>query len=90
MIVCAAIRYTFINDKNEEVSEMICGHRHGDCIKIWGKYIKPHIVQKIQEVQGFMTDKGNFIDRIAARKHFIECKQGVPQWNDELYSEDLY
>ena len=90
MIICAAIRFTFINKCNEEESIVICGRRHGDCFRIWDK-IDPSLKQtKIQEVQGFIDNKGRFMDRIAARKHFVECKQGIPEYSDELYSEDLY
>lgn len=89
MIVCAAIRFTVINSNNEEDSIMVCGYRHSQCFKIWG-YIRPNMKTVIQEVQGFMTDKGDFLDRISARKHYVECGQGIPSFGDELYSEDLY
>ena len=90
MILCAAIRYTFVNDEGVDDTVTLMGYRHGECIRIWGKYIKPHCKQKIQEVQGFITDEGKFLDRVSARKHFIECGQGTPKFPNELYSEDLY
>ena len=75
MIVCAAIRFIYsVGDDSE--SMVICGRRHGDIFKIWAN-IKPEIRNnKIQEVQGFIDDKCNFLDRIAAHKHFIETNQG--------------
>ena len=89
MIICAAVRFTVVNNDGDEDSIMVCGHRHPNCFKVW-RYIQPHIKSVIQEVQGFMTDKGDFLDRISARKHFVECGQGTPEWDDELDSLDLY
>jgi hypothetical protein len=48
------------------------------------------------EVQGFLTDKGEFLDRRAAFQHVKECGQpmirqmGVGYQGDELFSEDLW
>ena len=48
------------------------------------------------EVQGFLTDKGEFLDRRAALLHVKECGQpmlrqmGVGYQGDELFSEDLW
>ena len=90
MIICAAIKFTFIDIEDKEQSIMICGYRHSDCFSIWYKFIiKQNCKKLIQNVQGFMDDKGNFLNRIDARNHFIECNQGTPKWN-QLYSEDLY
>lgn len=90
MIICSAIKFTFINFNNEEISEIVLGYRHCNCLYIWGKYIKPTCKQKVQEIQGFMTNTGEFLDRVSARQHFINCNQGIPEFPDELYSEDLY
>ena len=41
--------------------------------------------------QGFVTDIGEFVDRIEAGKIAIECGQIKKlKWGNELYSEDLY
>ena len=48
------------------------------------------------EVQGFLTDKGEFLDRRAALIHARECgqpllrKHGEGYQGDELFSEDLW
>ena len=44
--------------------------------------------------QGFVDDKGAFLTREEARKHFVECGQvpakGGLLHDSRLYSEDLY
>lgn len=54
------------------------------------------------EIQGFLTDTGEFLDRRDAMKHVHECGQGTPRrvsilkenptaYNgEELFSEDLW
>ena len=44
------------------------------------------------EIQGFVTDKGEFLNRIDARKHFIDSGQVSVSGTlkHQLYSEDLY
>ena len=95
MIVCAAIKIT--NDLNDDESIMICGLRHGDCFKMI-KHLEERWKRKRGVIQGFMNHKGEFLDRLEAYKHAIECGQinahcvwaredGMPE---ELYSEDLY
>lgn len=50
----------------------------------------------VGEVQGFLTDKGEFLDRRAALIHVRDCGQpllrqhGVGYQGDELFSEDLW
>lgn len=42
-------------------------------------------------IQGFINDKGAFLDRLEAAKEALECKQIEKlQWPPKLYSEDLY
>lgn len=41
--------------------------------------------------QGFITDTGEFVNRIEAGKIAIACGQiGKLKWGNQLYSEDLY
>lgn len=72
------------------------GRRHFDVIKI--------ICDELEKLgrprrcgssgQGFVTDKGEFLDRLAACQHAVECGQiTLPKkiaWSKELFSEDLY
>jgi len=54
------------------------------------------------ETQGFITDRGEFLNRRESMQHALHCGQGTPRRNaliqggktvydgDELYSEDLW
>lgn len=50
------------------------------------------VVWNITEVQGFITDTGEFLNRKDAFKHFVDSgqvsKDGLR--GDQLYSEDLF
>jgi hypothetical protein len=56
------------------------------------------VATKINEVQGFINHKGEFLNRKEALAHAIECGQLTETHRyyredngiDELYSEDLY
>ena len=66
------------------------GKRHHNIIFDLSKSgIKPH-----GGIQGFVTDKGEFLNRTEAKTHFIECGQkpikGDFHHQTELFSEDLY
>lgn len=72
------------------------GKRHHDCIAVMVKCGIPKPVTRQSDgseaVQGFVDDRGNFLNRRAALKAARNCgqiirKHGSP---DELYSEDLY
>jgi hypothetical protein len=87
MIVCSAIL--------AENGDIISGRRHIDCIKIMVKSGKYELPVSKNVVQGFLDDNGNFLNRIEARKHFIEYGQipaSGPNTIHEtlLFSEDLY
>lgn len=64
------------------------GKRHPDILCAPGNYGKLR-----DGIQGFVTDKGEFLDRKSARAHFIENKQ-IPFHGKLhptlLFSEDLY
>ena len=96
MIICAAIK---LIDLEKDKSLVICGHRHGDCLRMipeldekWRKIAKRKVVQ------GFINHNGEFLDREEAFKHVQEIGQcnATQRWfwedhkQDQLYSEDLY
>jgi hypothetical protein len=93
MIVCAAIKITMNN--MAETSEVICGLRHGDCLKTIRQLNSNWLHCK--QTQGFINHKGEFLDRKEALTHALECGQlnETTKWYqkdhgiDELYSEDL-
>lgn len=83
--ICAAVKVSN--------TLIIRGHRHGDCFK---KIAEMATTKKEREglVQGFITSKNRFVDRVEGRK--IQDKAGIPSVNPEgympgtLFSEDLY
>lgn len=99
MITAAAIRI------NHAVISMAQPARHHDILRqINGLYDpedRPHWTYE-NETQGFIDDKGRFLNRSDAYKHCLECGQGLPRrtailatghnaYNgEELYSEDLW
>lgn len=95
MIICAAISLTYKNSKDELKGVIICGHRHRNCFDIMRHM---DIATKVNETQGFIDHKGEFLDRKEAFKHVQEIGQCTATqryyWEDhnqtELYSEDLY
>ena len=96
MIVAAAIRL------NAVTLSMPAPARHHDILRqINGLYEpsheRPDWTYEV-ETQGFITDKGVFMDRREAFAHTNECGQGQPRrrpgpenyQGDELFSEDLW
>lgn len=100
MIICAAIKLIQEELFGEKLSIpkelVICGHRHGDCLKIINE-LSPRWCHT-KQIQGFIDHNGKFLDRKEAFIHAKECGQlsKSTRWykfdNDqrELYSEDLY
>ena len=100
MIVCAAIKiikntlYGVELPVPEEL--VICGHRHGDCMKVFNQ-LGPRWMH-VKRIEGFINHKGEFLDRKEALAHALECGQLSATHRfyqednniDELYSEDLY
>lgn len=101
MITSAAVKITLLNGEEK----IIPCHRHGDCYEILAMFGIQR--DKTKDVQGFIKwipDKddpfysGNeeFVNRIDAYKHAIECGQLFDPFNEqgreirELYSEDLW
>lgn len=96
MIICAAIKISHTDIMGNPLEDLIvCGHRHGNCYQV-EKYLDLNI---LNVTEGFITNKGAFVDREVAYKHAINCGQLTAhnKWYrkdnklpNELYSEDLY
>lgn len=93
-VLCAAIWYKDFEAPIHTVSNIdkgvvLCGFRHGlvigQCMSLLGK----RQFEMGENVQGFLTTKNRFLNRQEAHKLFKE-NGGIPEFNDELYSEDLY
>lgn len=72
---------------------LFMGKRHGNCIEQFAfcNFRMPFH----KSIQGFVTDKFEFLDRVEAKKYAIECGQliaGTEEFpnSTELYSEDLW
>lgn len=84
---CAAIRW----DHGPNTTELIiAGKRHHDCLnsaRFWG-------VAKQGGQQGFMTNRGRFVDRHGGKLLMelagMESADPGGYRGDELFSEDLY
>ena len=96
MIICAAISLTYKNKEDKLLGVIVCGHRHGNC---YGIMQHMDVATKVNEVEGFINHKGEFLDRKEAYKHALECGQinSHNEWYrednqvpNELDSEDLY
>jgi len=94
MIICAAIQVQF-ERKGRKVETVIQGLRHANC---WETMAVLGIPAERMEVEGFIDDKGHFLDRCDAFSHALECGQlpatvrihKAEQRENHLYSEDLY
>jgi len=90
-VICAAIWFPEEKTPHHTVKNknglVLCGYRHGHIIgqynALGGTYTK------VSSVQGFLTSHNRFLDRGEAHRLFVE-NGGVPEFSDELYSEDLY
>lgn len=76
------IKEAAIRDKRD--GTVFTGKRHGD---IFAKARPPGSLKYGE--QGFITDKGKFVDREEAARIAFECGQ-ISEKKKELFSEDLY
>ena len=91
MVVCSAIK---IKVKLTDKEVVVCGLRHCDCYKI----IKDMGLERddyIELEQGFINNRGAFMDRQLAFKHAADCGQlsaTVIHYRPQefLTSEDIY
>jgi hypothetical protein len=105
MIVAAAIRFPAKPDPYKpEIKDLIMfvprpGRHHNVAHSLHYSFEEPHERTHRSysgEVQGFLTDTGEFLGRREALIHARECGQpmlrqmGVGYQGDELFSEDLW
>lgn len=95
-IICAAIWYKDLETQNFLPQNcnrgvVLCGWRHGNIIaQLKALSGQRSVIPEVGEiVQGFLTSKGRFLNRKEARKFQIDAGHNT-QYDDELYSEDLY
>lgn len=97
MITAAAIKFGNL------VCHLPTPARHADVLRAVKQMFRGRSdAGYLREVQGFMTDKGEFLNREQAYTHALECGQGTPRRDSviasgyaayngkELYSEDLW
>ena len=90
MIVSAAVKYYSILLDKEIIMPL---HRHQDFSLILYELAR-YRYDHMHEIEGFLTDKGEFLDRREAADHAYECGQLVETAEepriDRLMSEDLW
>jgi hypothetical protein len=103
-ILCAAIWYKDLptqvhRPKNIDQGVVVCGHRHTHCISTVSTLSGLRSVQFApdgvgESIQGFMTSKNRFVDRLEALDIATHAAQvSVDQLSNPaigLFSEDLY
>jgi hypothetical protein len=92
-ILCAAIWFQDAEQPIHTVKNVkglvLCGYRHGHIIGQITTLTGKRMSELGASVQGFLTNRNRFLDRKEALKLF-KANGGVPEFGDELYSEDLY
>lgn len=98
-IICAAIWYNDGKERqhlprNIKTGIVASGWRHGNCITILHEMFpeRDYIINNKDgktTIQGFLTSKGMFVDRVEAGKIAFDSKQ-ISKQTDLLFSEDLY
>lgn len=99
-IICAAIWYKDLPTQehllpcNVKEGVVLCGWRHGCIIQQMKALTGLRTVKFGNDsvgttVQGFLTNKNRFLDRKEAHTLFKEFGK-IPEYENELYSEDLY
>ena len=91
MITSAAVK---IFDRRQSKEVIIPCHRHADAFQILKDFGYRKNIDYEEIAQGFLTEKGVFLNRVAARSEAIIHDQYKPCYPDEnfmeLYSEDLW
>ena len=92
MIISAAIKL-----KLPDAELVVCGVRHGDCIKTMNQLDAQWV--EAEHIYGFVTENGEFLDRGQAWAYALQNGQ-IPVtvqwfhedngWPAELVSEDLW
>lgn len=96
-ILCAAIWYkelptSIFNPINVDVGTVVCAYRHHECIHVMVSLTGKHQKDSGKYVQGFLTSKNRFVDRVEAAQIALSSNQikKLKYSSTELYSEDLY
>ena len=95
MLICAAL---LVQVEGLDHTTIIPCRCHGDGFKILQDLGYAPKTKYMVVSQGFIDHKGQFLNRIDAWKHAVECGQlsATTMWykddhaDGELYSEDLY
>lgn len=94
--MCAAIWYDDGKSRTHTPANIssgivASGLRHCNCFTIL-RALYPNLEYLGKEVQGFLTTKNRFVDRIEAATIALESKQieELKYFNNELDSSDLY
>lgn len=95
-ILCAAIYFDDGKErvhqpKNIDTGIVVCGQRHGNAFVILYEIAEPDY-DKQKVIQGFLTSKNRFVDRVEAFKIAVKMKQTMKEYEEGkiLFSEDLY
>lgn len=98
-ILCSAIHF---NDnkqhvhqpKNIDIGFVVCGRRHHNCFATFPAVgvTKPDRIERMDEVQGFLTNTDRFVDREEGLEIARAADQILPNRNPtkRLFSEDLW
>ena len=94
MIICAAIQLQYQRNGNT-IKTVVPGLRHSNCHELMADLGVP---SNRNEIEGFIDNKGNFLDRYDAFCHALECGQlsdtvrvyKAERGERQLFSEDLY
>jgi hypothetical protein len=100
-IICSAIWYKDLEVKKELPIEtflpkncdrgvVFCGFRHGQCLYSMVSIYGLRQFEAGEEIQGFLTNKNRFVDRVEGAIIFIENGGKLRYSTNWLYSEDLY
>lgn len=69
-------------------------HRHGDAFRIISYILRCCDIDHFRTEQGFLTEKGEFLDRYEAYDEAVHCGQIADKRKSneakELFSEDLW
>lgn len=84
-IVSSAIK--FKETSNSPYWHIICGKRHSNCFETMSNHQFTH--DRNSEVQGFLTDTNQFVDRCEAAKIAYNAQQ-ISDPVFILYSEDIW
>lgn len=96
-ILCSAIWLTEVERAhhrpiNTPDGVVYCGYRHNHCIATIVASTGKRLHEHGNHVQGFLTNKNRFVDRVEGGRIAVACGQieKLRFSKDELYSEDLY